>query len=73
MGLFIRHYGLTLPGLTRLKRQRSPAKDTESSPQPETKKGVTGLGFEESEKVEESEMDDSELPEKPEAAHLKWR
>ncbi|KAF8481009.1 hypothetical protein DFH94DRAFT_438041 [Russula ochroleuca] len=76
LGLVIRHYGLTLPGLTRSqrsKRQRSPAGDTESSPQPETRKAVTGLGFEESEKVEESGMDDSELPEKPEAAHLKWR
>jgi hypothetical protein len=73
LGLVIRHYGLTLPGLTRSKRQRPPAKDTESSPQPETRKRVTGLGFEESEKVEESGMDDSELPEKPEAAHLNWR
>jgi hypothetical protein len=78
LGLIIRHYGLTLPSLTRFqrsKRQRSPAGDTESSPRSDTKQGVTGLGFEELEKAVAGGggLDDPELPEKPEAAHLKWR
>jgi hypothetical protein len=79
LGLVIRHYGLTLPSLTRFqrsKRQRSPAGDTESSPQSDTRQGVTGLGFEGLEKAvaEGGGLDDDpELPEKPEAAHLKWR
>ena len=77
LGLIIRHYGLTLPSLTssqRSKRHRSPAGDTESSPQPDTKQGVTGLGFGELEKKAGGGggLDDPELPEKPEAAHLKW-
>lgn len=78
LGLVIRHYGLTLPSLTRFqrsKRQRSPAGDTESSPQSDRRQGVTGLGFEGLEKAvaEGGGLDDPELPEKPEAAHLKWR
>jgi len=50
LGLIIRHYGLTLPSLThfqRSKRPRSPAGDAESSPRSDTRRGVTGLGFEE--------------------------
>jgi hypothetical protein len=78
LGLIIRHYGLTLPSLTstvRSKRHRSPAGDTESSPPSDTRQGVTGLGLEELEKAGGGggELDDTELPEKPEAAHLKWR
>jgi hypothetical protein len=79
LGLIIRHYGLTLPSLTRpqrSKRYRSPAGDTESSPQSNTRQGITGLGFEELEKAGGGGgggLDDAELPEKPEAAHLKWR
>ena len=33
---------------------------------------MTGLGFGGSEKVGGGELEESELPEKPEAAHLKW-
>jgi len=80
LGLIIRHYGLTLvPSLTRFKRSkqhRSPAGDTESSPQSDTRPGITGLGFEGLEKAGGGGgggLDDAELPEKPEAAHLKWR
>lgn len=79
LGLIIRHYGLTLPSLTssqqRSKRRRSPAGDAESSPRSDTGHVVKGLGFEELEKTAAGggELDDSELPEKPEAAHLKWR
>lgn len=78
LGLFIRHYGLTLPSLTsfqRSMRHRSPAGDAESSPRSDTGQGVKGLGFEELEKTAAGggELDDSELPEKPQAAHLKWR
>lgn len=84
LGLIIRHYGLTLPSLTRShwqrsKRHRSPAGDTESSPQSDTRHGITGLGFGELEKaaavgggLDDAELD-TELPEKPETAHLKWR
>lgn len=75
LGLIIRHYGLTLPSLTsfqRSKRHRSPAEDTESSP--DTRQVVTGLGFGELEKAGGGGgLDSPELPEKPEAAHLKWR
>ena len=73
LGLVIRHYGLTLPALTRSqrsKRQRLPAGDAESSPEPSTGRSGVGLGFGESEKVG---LDESELPEKPRAAVLKWR
>ena len=77
LGFIIRHYGLTLPSLTssqRSRRHRSPAGDTESSPQSVTKQEGTGLGFEGLEKAAGgSELDDAELPEKPQAAHLKWR
>jgi hypothetical protein len=81
LGLIIRHYGLTLPSLTRFqrsKRHRSPAGDTESSPQSDTRHGITGLGFGELEKAGGGGggggggLDDAELPEKPEEAHLKW-
>ena len=77
LGLIIRHYGLALPSLTssqRSKRHQSPAGDTESSRQLNTREGVTGLGFGEMEKAGGGGLDDSELlPEKPRAAHLKWR
>jgi hypothetical protein len=75
LGLIIRHYGLTLPSFTssqRSMRHRSPAADTESSGQSDTVQGVTGLGFEGLEKAARG-LDDSELPEKPVAAYLKWR
>ncbi|KAF8484851.1 hypothetical protein DFH94DRAFT_679428 [Russula ochroleuca] len=51
LGLLIRRNGLTLPAVRfkRLKRQRYPAGDTETGYE-----GVTDLGFEESEKVEET-------------------
>lgn len=77
LGLIIRHYGLTVPYLTRpqrSKRHRSPAGDTESSLNSDTRQGVTGLGFEELEKAGGGGgLGSPELPEKPEAAHLKWR
>ncbi len=79
LGLIIRHYGLTLPSLTRSqrskRRHRSPAGDTESSLQsPNTRQSLTGLGFEELEKTGDAGLDDSEMPEKPQAAYLKsWR
>jgi hypothetical protein len=85
LGLIFRHYGLTLPSLrtlTRLQRSKrpplSPAGDTESSPQSDTRHGITGLGLE---GLEEKTgggggLDDPEMmPEtlKPQAAHVKWR
>lgn len=48
----------------------------ESSPQSETRQGVTGLGFKGLEKEGGGGLDDPEspeLPEKPQEAHLKWR
>ena len=46
----------------------------ESSRQSDTRQGVTGLGFGELEKAGGGGgLDDPELPEKPRAAHLKWR
>jgi hypothetical protein len=70
LGLFIRHYGLTLPPLTRSERskpKRTPAGDAENDPQTEASRGVVGMGID---KWEKEGLES--LPEKPAAVHLKW-
>jgi hypothetical protein len=66
LGLFIRHYGLTLPSLSSSKRSKSnraPPGDTENYPKPDASRGgVVGIGIDEWEKGLE----------KPAAVHLKW-
>ena len=73
LGLFIRHYGLTLPQLSRSERsnpKRTPAGDAENDPQIEANRGVVGIGID---KWEEKEgLGSLGLPEKPAAVHLKW-
>jgi len=66
LGLFIRHYGLTLPSLSSSKRSKSdraPPGDTENDPKSNAGRGgVVGIGIDEWEKGLE----------KPAAVHLKW-
>jgi len=72
MGLFIRHYGLSLRSFTRPGRTKPPspaARDAEKHLGPHlNSQGRVGLGM----KVLDG-LDDSELPERPRAAYLKWR
>ena len=70
LGLFIRHYGLTLPALGRSDQSNSNrglAGDAENDPQSNVSRGLVGIGIDKWEKI-----DGSDLPERPAAVHLKW-
>jgi hypothetical protein len=73
LGLFIRHFGLTLPSLTSPERSRSnraPAGDTENDPKVDGGRGVVGIGIDKWEKEGVEGL--RALPERPAAVHLKW-
>jgi hypothetical protein len=70
LGFFIRHYGLTLPAFSRSERSnanRGAPGDAENDPQMTASQGLAGIGFD-----KWAKMDESDLPEKPAAVHLKW-
>jgi hypothetical protein len=79
LGLFIRHYGLTLPALgrpgDRSNSNRGPAGDSDDPQQNASRRGLVGIGIDKWEKggLElGGGIDDSDLPERPAAVHLKW-
>ena len=81
LGLFIRHYGLTLPALGRpgdrsTNSNRGLAGDAENDPQQNASRGgLVGIGIDKWEKggLElGGGIDVSDLPERPAAVHLKW-
>lgn len=79
MGLFIRHYGLTLPALgrpgDRSNSNRGLAGDAENDPQQNASPRLVGIGIDKWEKggLElGGGIDVSDLPGRPAAVHLKW-
>ena len=76
LGLFIRHYGLTLPALGRSDQSNSNrglVGDAENDPQSNASRGLVGIGIDKWEKEGlGGGMDGSDLPERPAAVHLKW-